>query len=222
MAWTLALWPKPDGIFMEFETADDATLQDVLTWRRDVRHFKTDAIPQDEIDQLRSSMDAAPSVGNARPWRVLQVESADKRAGIIANFEAANAKAATQYKGEKRSEYMALKLAGLRDAPVHLAVFTEKQPVEGHGLGRQTMPEMLDYSTVIAIHTLWLSARALNIGVGWVSILTPGAVADILQVPDNWTLTGYLCVGYPKFQDDTPMLHQKGWQENTQTHWEKV
>lgn len=207
---------------MEFDTPDDATLQDVLNWRRDVRHFKTDPVDPDVLDQLRASMDAAPSVGNARPWRVMQVDSADKRQAIIANFEAANEKAATQYQGEKRQEYLALKLAGLRDAPVHLAVFTETQPDQGHGLGRQTMPEMLAYSTVIAIHTLWLSARALNIGVGWVSILDPQSACSVLGVPNTWRLTGYLCLGHPEFTDDTPLLHQKGWQENTATHWEKV
>lgn len=207
---------------MEFDTPDDATLQEVLTWRRDVRHFKTDQIPQDEIDQLRASMDAAPSVGNARPWRVVQVQSSGKRQAIIDNFESANTKAAAQYTDQKRKDYLALKLAGLRDAPVHLAVFTDLEPAAGHGLGRQTMPEMLAYSTVIAIHTLWLSARALNIGVGWVSILDPKAVEGLLEVPNTWKLTGYLCVGYPEFQDDTPLLHQKGWQENTQTQWEIV
>ena len=69
---------------------------------------------------------------------MLNVVSPDKRAAVIANFEAANAEAARLYEGEKRAEYNALKLAGLRDAPIHLAIFTETEPDEGHGLGRQT------------------------------------------------------------------------------------
>ena len=36
----------------------------------------------------------------------------------------------------------------------------------GRRLGRETMPETLTYSTVAAVHTLWLAARADGIGVG--------------------------------------------------------
>jgi 5,6-dimethylbenzimidazole synthase len=197
-------------------------LRDVLTWRRDVRHFKTDPINAERLDRLRAAMDLAPSVGNARPWRVMQVQNPDKRAAIIADFEAANDEAASKYSGTKRDSYMALKLAGLREAPVHLAVFTEHEPDAGHGLGRQTMPEMLAYSTVAAIHTLWLAARADNIGMGWVSILNPASVHGILDAPATWSLTAYLCLGIAQDDNDTPLLHRKEWQENSPTRWRTV
>lgn len=207
---------------MLFDDPATARLCDVLKWRRDVRHFKRDPLPDDVLDRLRAVMELAPSVGNARPWRVLQVQSQDKRDGIVRIFEECNAKASERYDGEKRSDYMALKLAGLREAPVHLAVYTVIDPDEGHGLGRQTMPEMLAYSTAMAIHTLWLAARAENVGMGWVSILDPVAVSQCLGVPQDWKLTGYLCLGYPEKLDDTPLLHRAGWQENTATLWDTV
>lgn len=167
-------------------------------------------------------MDCAPAVGNARPWRVLQVEDKGLRAGMIENFEAANDAARLIYDGEKAARYQSLKLSGMVDAPVHLAVWTESAPAQGSGLGRQTMPEMLAYSTVTAIHTLWLAARAENIGVGWVSILDPAPVKAMFKVPDSWDLTAYLCLGYPADTSDTPLLHRNGWQENTETYWEIV
>lgn len=197
-------------------------LRDVLHWRRDVRHFLPDPIPDETLTWLRAAMDMAPSVGNARPWRVLQVDDPALRADIIANFKEANAEAGAIYPDDKRAQYNALKLAGLKEAPVHLAVFTAGDPIEGHGLGRQTMPEMLTYSTVCAIHTLWLAARTENLGLGWVSILDPVAVSRTLDVPDHWQLTGYLCLGRAIFPDDTPLLDRAGWQENTQTRWRIV
>ena len=206
---------------MQLTQAHRDALQDILQWRRDVRHFLPDPIPDATLARLRAAMDMAPSVGNSRPWRVMQVDSPDLRAAIIANFKTANAKAGAIYDAEKRADYNALKLAGLRDAPVHLAVFTAQDPDEGHGLGRQSMPEMLAYSTVAAIHTLWLAARAENIGLGWVSILDPEAAARTLDAPAHWSLTGYLCLGTAAFADDTPLLHQNEWQENTATIWEK-
>ncbi len=207
---------------MELTMAHRAALDDILRWRRDVRHFQPDPIPRDVLDRLRAAMDMAPSVGNARPWRVLQVTTPALRDAVIANFEAANNAAGAIYNEEKRAAYDQLKLAGLRDAPVHLAVFTEQAPAEGHGLGRQSMPEMLSYSTVSAIHTLWLAARAENLGLGWVSILDPDGIARILDVPDSWALTGYLCLGKAAFADDTPLLERNAWQAHTETVWTEV
>ncbi len=205
---------------MKLTAEHRAALQDVLQWRRDVRHFRTDPVEAKVLDRLRAAMDLAPSVGNARPWRVLQIETPALRKAVIANFDTANAEAAKAYSSAKRAAYDKLKLAGLRDAPVHLAVFTKVDPVEGHGLGRQTMPEMLSYSTVAAIHTLWLAARAENIGMGWVSILDPSALHQTLGAPADWSLTAYLCLGHAQTQDDTPLLHRTDWQENTATRWE--
>ena len=207
---------------MELTQAHRDALHDILRWRRDVRHFLPDPVAAEVLERLRAAMEMAPSVGNARPWRVLNVVSLDKRAAVIANFEAANAEAAKLYEGKQRAEYNALKLAGLRDAPIHLAIFTETDPDEGHGLGRQTMPEMLAYSTVAAIHTLWLAARAENLGMGWVSILDPNGIAAIFDVPEDWTLTGYFCLGKAASDDDTPLLHRTDWQENSPTEWREV
>lgn len=207
---------------MELTQNHRDALRDVLRWRRDVRHFLPDPVDPDVLERLRAAMDMAPSVGNARPWRVLQVTTPALRESVIANFEAANTKAAAIYSDAKRASYNKLKLEGLRVAPIHLAVFTKSKPTAGHGLGRQSMPEMLSYSTVAAIHTLWLAARAENLGLGWVSILDPEAIAKTLGVPDDWHLTGYLCIGKAAESDDTPLLHRKDWQSNSDTVWTEV
>ena len=116
------------------------------------------------------------------------------------------------YSGERAKLYASLKLAGLAEAPVHLAIFVDEGTVSGEGLGRKTMPEMLHYSAVMAIHTLWLAARALGIGVGWVSILDPADVNRVLEVPASWRLIAYLCVGYPAEEHVRPELERTGWQ----------
>ena len=161
-------------------------LHDILKWRRDVRHFRSDPIDAAVLKRLRKQMDHAPSVGNARPWRVIQVNSANHRSRIVEIFEVCNSEAADTYDSKARHDYLALKLAGLREAPVQLAIFTDQNVAEGRGLGRRTMPEMLSYSTVMAIHTLWLAARAENIGLGWISILDPDDVSAALEVPPSW------------------------------------
>jgi 5,6-dimethylbenzimidazole synthase len=205
---------------MEFTKTEAETLSRIFRWRRDVRHFRTTPVAEDVLDRLRHAMDYAPSVGNARPWRVIRVNDPALRASVRANFNLCNAEAAMHYKDDRYQEYLRLKLAGLDAAPVQLAVFTLADPVEGHGLGRRTLPETLRQSTAMAIHTLWLAARAENIGVGMVSILNPRAIEQLLDVPEGWELSAYLCLGHAEFVDDTPLLHRVGWQDNLPTEWE--
>lgn len=63
-----------------------------------------------------------------------------------------------------------------------------------------------------AVHTLWLAARAEGIGVGWLSILDAKKVATVLDVPKDWRLVAYLCIGYPQEEHLDPELVRHGWQ----------
>ena len=107
-------------------------------------------------------------------------ESRRRRDAIRACFENCNAEALHGQSRQRAALYARLKLAGLDDAPCQFAVFADRATVQGHGLGRLTMPSTLDYSAVLAVHTLWLAARAEGIGLGWVSILDPAVVASML------------------------------------------
>ncbi len=205
---------------MSFSEHHRAALVEIMRWRRDVRHFRPDPLPEGALETLRQAMDLAPSVGNARPWRVIRVRDPELRAAVRAEFTRCNAEAAGVYDEEERQEYLRLKLAGLDAAPEQLAVFTETAPEAGRGLGRRTMPETLEQSTAMAIHALWLAARAANIGLGMVSILEPARIAALFDAPESWRFTAYLCLGLPEFEDDTPLLHRADWQRNLPTSWE--
>jgi 5,6-dimethylbenzimidazole synthase len=206
---------------MHFPPQTAATLTEIMRWRRDVRHFRAEPVPAPLLARLQQAMELAPSVGNARPWRVLAVESPALRAAVRAEFTRCNTQAAGLYAGEQAQAYARLKLAGLDNAPVQLAIFTDLTPQAGHGLGRQTMPETLEQSTAMAIHTLWLAARAENLGLGMLSILEPAAMEALFTPPPGWRFSAYLCLGWPEFTDDTPLLHRQDWQHNTTMPWQK-
>ena len=198
-------------------TAFDATfragLLDLIVWRRDVRRFRRDALAPGTIERLLQVASLAPSVGLSQPWRFVIVEDAARRAAVRENFQCCNETALAAYAGERAQRYATLKLAGLDQAPAHLAAFTDRGTTQGHGLGRRTMPEMADYSTVMAIHTMWLAARAEGLGLGWVSILDPAEVARILEVPPEWIFLGYFCIGYPEREETTPELERESWEQ---------
>jgi 5,6-dimethylbenzimidazole synthase len=169
-------------------------------------------LPEGAVEHLIGLACLSPSVGLSEPWRFVIVEDAAARAAIRANFEACNAEALAMQQPDRAALYARLKLAGLDDAPCQIAVFADRATAQGGGLGRLTMPEMVDYSVAIAIHTFWLAARAEGIGVGWVSILDPARMAAILDVPPAFAFIGHLCVGYPLAEDDTPALEREGWE----------
>jgi 5,6-dimethylbenzimidazole synthase len=196
---------------MNFDLAFRVRLRDLLVWRRDVRRFRSDALPAGALDALIELACLAPSVGLSQPWRFVIVEDAAMRASICKNFAACNAQALAAQESERSGLYARLKLAGLEEAPAHFAVFADRSTAQGHGLGRHTMPEMIEYSAVTAVHTIWLAARAQGIGMGWVSILDPPSVAAILNVPAEWKFIGYFCLGYPQNDGCVPELEQAGW-----------
>ncbi|HVJ52855.1 MAG TPA: 5,6-dimethylbenzimidazole synthase [Aliidongia sp.] len=200
-----------------FDDAFRAQLRALATWRRDVREFSTAPLPAGCFERLVEVARLAPSVGLSEPWRFVLVEDPARRAAIRDDFARCNEAALQEQSGAKAALYARLKLAGLDQAPVQFAVFSDRATTQGHFLGRRTMPEMAEYSTVVAVHTLWLAARAEGIGLGWVSILNPAAVAAGLDVPAEWRLIGYFCLGYPAHEDDTPLLQRRAWEQRRDT-----
>jgi 5,6-dimethylbenzimidazole synthase len=199
---------EPPGFDDEFREK----LRQLLVWRRDVRRFRPDPLPPDTIERLIGTACLAPSVGLSEPWRFVIVNDAARRRAIRSSFERCNATALAAQDATRAALYARLKLAGLDEAPAHVAVFADPATEQGHGLGRRTMPETIEYSVVAAIQTMWLAARAEGLGLGWVSILDPEEVAEALDVPKAWTFVAYLCIGYPQQADDEPALSREGWE----------
>ena len=195
-----------------FDETFRTRLLTLFQWRRDVRHFRADPVPAALLDALLDVACLAPSVGLSQPWRFVTVDDAARRASVRASFERCNAEALASQSDDHAGLYARLKLAGLDQAPCHLAVFAESEPAQGHGLGRKTMPQTTAYSAVMAVHTLWLAARAEGLGLGWVSILDPTAVAAALDVPESWIFIGYFCLGFPQEPHDAPELERVGWE----------
>jgi 5,6-dimethylbenzimidazole synthase len=195
-----------------FDAAFRAELARLIEWRRDVRRFRRDAVKPELINELLDVAQFAPSVGNSQPWRWVSVQDPERREQIRRSFERCNADALARLHGERAELYARLKLHGLDAAPCQFAVFCDHGTEQGGGLGRQTMPEALDYSVAGMIATFWLAARAAGLGLGWVSILDPERVTTILEVPSSWKFVGYLCVGWPEEEHDDPELVRYGWQ----------
>jgi 5,6-dimethylbenzimidazole synthase len=196
----------------EFGPEFRAELERLMVWRRDVRRFRPDPVPAELLQAGLRAFALAPSVGLSEPWRLVRLDSSAARQAAQTNFETANTQALAGYDGDKAALYARLKLSGMREAPVQLAVFCDDATAKGGGLGAGTMPEMRAYSCVAAVTAFWLALRALGLGLGWVSILDPIRLAVDLAVPQDWKLVAYLCIGYPETRDDQPELARAHWE----------
>src|SRR2546430_531479 len=154
----------------QFDDAFRESFRDLVLWRRDVRRFRRDPIDPGVIHSLLELASHAPSVGHCQPWRFVLVESAERREAVKSIFAGANAKAIEGYHGEQRAHYIRLKLEGLENAPVHLAVFADEATQAGHGPGRGSFPQTLPYFGGAAGQTPWPPGRAGGRGAGRGSI----------------------------------------------------
>lgn len=201
----------------EFSPAERAAVYRALRERRDVRvGYLPKPLDDETLYRLLAAAHQAPSVGFMQPWRFIVVRNLALRTAVHGIFEHANAAAAANYSGNLREAYSRLKLEGLLEAPQHLCVVCDERGERGHRLGRNSMPEMSIYSVVCAIQNLWLAARAEGIGVGWVSILDPPAIKELLRIPPDAQLVAYLCLGYVEGFADVPDLERHGWEKRAE------
>lgn len=196
-----------------FTAKDQYQLEQIMRQRRDVRGnaFIDKEISQDVLEKILFAASLAPSVGFSQPWEFVIIKE-DKIKKQIANcFEEENKKAEQYFSDEKKKIYSKLKLEGILEAPVNIAVWYK--PAVKPVLGQNTLLEAGEYSVVCAIQNMWLMSRALNIGMGWVSILDSETVKKILKAPPENKLIAYLCIGYVKEFMDKPELEKINWEK---------
>ena len=177
--------------------------------RRDMRHFAGGTVAPEVMRRLLTAAHHAPSVGFMQPWRFVRVASPALRTQLHALVEQERLLTARAL-GEREDEFMRLKVEGLLDAAEVWAVaLTEGR--EKHIFGRRTLPQMDLASAACAIQNLWLAARAEGLGMGWVSMFDPVAMAQLLGIPAGAEPIALLCIGpVPAFYDE-PMLQQERW-----------
>jgi 5,6-dimethylbenzimidazole synthase len=188
---------------------------DAIYGRRDVRHFRPDPVPDDVLVRLLRAAHHAGSVGYMQPWNFLIIRSHGVRGQIHEVFARENRRAGEMFDGERATLYRSLKLQGILDAPLNLAVTCDRERKGPAVLGRHSVRDTDLYSTCCAVQNFWLAARAEGVGVGWVSILDIDEVKTILGIPPAVLLVAYLCVGYPQEFRDRPMLEEVGWESRT-------
>ena len=192
-----------------FSDAERAALYRAIGERRDMRHFSGGEVAPELLTRLLQAAHQAPSVGLMQPWRFIRITRRDLRQQIQALVEAERLRTAEAL-GQRSADFMRLKVEGINDcAEVLVAALMDGR--EAHIFGRRTLPEMDLASLSCAIQNLWLAARAEGLGMGWVSLFEPQALADLLGMPAGAKPLAVLCLGPVEAFYEAPMLVLEGW-----------
>ena len=190
------------------QTQIDAVYR-VIRERRDMRHFLPDAIAPELLERLLQAAHHGPSVGFMQPWRFIRIRSQALRQqnhALVERERIATARALAQ----REDEFMRLKVEGIRECgEVLVAALMDQR--EAHIFGRRTLPQMDLASLSCALQNMWLAARAEGLGMGWVSLFEPAALAQLLHLPEGAEPVAVLCLGHVPAFYDKPMLEQEQW-----------
>ncbi len=194
-----------------FSSEERAAVYRAIAERRDMRHFSGGEVAPELLARLLEAAHQAPSVGLMQPWRFIRITRPALRESIHGLVEAERLRTAAAL-GERGSEFMRLKVEGIREC-AELLVVALMDGREAHVFGRRTLPEMDLASMACAIQNLWLAARAEGLGMGWVSLFEPQALAELLAMPAGSKPLAVLCLGPVEAFYEAPMLVQQGWVE---------
>ncbi|AZC65013.1 5,6-dimethylbenzimidazole synthase [Pseudomonas chlororaphis] len=192
-----------------FSAAERDAVYRAIAERRDMRHFIGGTVEPQVLRRLLEAAHQAPSVGLMQPWRFIRISDRPLRGQIQQLVEEERVRTAEAL-GERSDEFMKLKVEGINDcAEVLVAALMDDR--ERHIFGRRTLPEMDLASLSCAIQNLWLAARAEGLGMGWVSLFEPAALAELLGLPAGAKPLAVLCLGPVGEFYPAPMLVLEGW-----------
>jgi nicotinate-nucleotide--dimethylbenzimidazole phosphoribosyltransferase len=223
-------WPRPVPLVGDPTSAaeraaapagwafDDATVGAVLSVlgaRRDVRRYRPDAVPPEILRQVLNAGHQAPSVGHSQPWRfiVIREQATRDRAALLADRE--RLRQADLLTVERRAMLLDLQLEGIREAPVGVVVACDRRTPPAGVLGRASFADTDMWSCACAVENMWLAARAVGLGLGWVTLFQPADLAGLLHLPDGVETLGWLCLGWPDERPPAPGLERRGWSRRT-------
>ena len=199
-----------------FSPEERAAVYRAIAERRDMRHFIGGTVAPELLARLLEAAHQAPSVGLMQPWRFIRISDPALRSKMRSQVEEERIRTAEAL-GERTDEFMKLKVEGINDcAEVLVAALMEGR--EQHIFGRRTLPEMDMASLSCAIQNLWLASRAEGLGMGWVSLFDPEALAGLLGMPEGAKPLAIICLGPVKEFYPAPMLVMEGWAQVRPLH----
>ena len=191
------------------------SLYDIISERRDTRHFTNDEVPAEVLVKALEAGHKAPSVGLTDATRYYIIESEEIKKQVKELFTSYHKKSANQTDSEnQKKSYLELKLEAIEEAPIGLVIAYDRSVLDKFTIGTVGSNESVKFSSVCAAQNIWLSLTEQGYSMGWVSIINYHHFKKLLNLPDYIEPLGYFCIGKPGTDyGKQPMLQQLDWKQ---------
>lgn len=157
--------------------------------RRAIRDYADRDVEDEKIKILLEAATWAPNDRMREPWGFYVIKGEAKK-----RYE----KLAVDYLRERfptKPHLVESSLKVLKTTPVHIVVTADTVPDdEGSSLDNE-------YAVCCAIHSIWLAAKELGLGLVWrtrgVGLVRDPRLHELIGSPENKKIIGNLFIGYP-------------------------
>lgn len=141
--------------------------------RCSIRKFKSDPVPEKQLNEVLQAGNLAPTAKNLQPFRFIVVRTPAKLDELAVAYPA----------------------PFFREAPVAIVICTEA--AEGWTRDRYDGKNYCDVDAAIAIDHMTLAATDLGLGTCWLGAFDPAKVTDAMGLPEGVEPLAMLLLGYP-------------------------
>ncbi|MGG4498057.1 nitroreductase family protein [Brevibacillus reuszeri] len=181
------------------------SVQDLLKNRRAVRNYIQKEVETEKIQALLDCAVLAPNDRLRQPWHFYVIRGEAKQ-----RFEDI-AKAFLLERFPTKPNLVNSSLEVLEKTPLVIVATADVIP------GDEASSEDNEYAVCCAIHSMWLAAKELGLGMVWrtrgVGLVRDERLLEFLGSPENKKVVGTLFIGYP--DGDTPETDRAAAEDKT-------
>jgi nitroreductase len=166
------------------------TVLDILKDRRAVRNYSSQEVETDKIIRLLEAATWAPNDRLREPWHfyVIRGEAKHRYEQIAKDY--------LQERFPTKPNLIQDSLAVLERTPLVIVVTADVIP------GDEASSEDNEYAAACAIHSMWLAANELGLGLVWrtrgIGLVRDERMHQFIGSPENKKVIGTVFIGYPE------------------------
>nr|WP_217365389.1 MULTISPECIES: nitroreductase [Brevibacillus] len=198
MKWEIYEWKESEEVTV-------VSVVETLKERRAVRNYIPKEVETEKIQALLDCAVLAPNDRLRQPWHFYVIRGEAKQ-----RFEEI-AKAFLLERFPTKPNLVQDSLAVLEKTPLVIVVTSDVIP------GDEASSEDNEYAVCCAIHSMWLAAKELGLGMVWrtrgIGLVRDERLLEFLGSPENKKVVGTLFIGYP--EADAPVTNRVAAEEKT-------
>ncbi len=170
-------------------------LFEAINNRRSIRHQKSDPVDEKTVEKILEAARWAPSWANTQCWRFI----------VVRDTKLKEEAAATMFKRPGSTETSPT-AGAIMDAPVLIVLCAEmgKSGIRPDGSSATDKGDWYMFDVALATQNLVLAAHALGLGTVIIGAFDAPKVAEILGVPQGYSVVTMTPVGVPSREGRAP------------------